>query len=119
MPTSSTRDLSLSERPEGDWLVLELAGEVDIANAPGLAVRVRDHVRHGTTALCIDLSAVTFMDTSSIAALLNAERSLSRVDGRFVVLAPVGSLAHGLLERMGTRGLLTVATGVANLGVTF
>ena len=119
MPTSSPypqfRDLTITERTDGGWLVLELAGEVDIAVAPGLAVQVRDHVRRGADAVCIDLTAVDFVDTSGVAALLNAERSLSRVDGRFAVLAPRGSFASSLLEQMGTRGLLTVATSAAEL----
>ena len=121
MPTSSPfpqfRDLTITERADGGWLVLELAGEVDIAVAPGLAVKVRDHVRRGVDALCIDLSAVQFVDTSGVAALLNAERSLSRVDGRFAVLAPPGSFAQSLLEQMGTRGLLTIVADRRELGL--
>ena len=117
MPTSSPhdRDLTIAERRDGDWTVLDVEGDLDIASSATLAIEVRDRVRRGAATLCIDLSKVGFVDTSGVAALLNAERSLSRVDGRFLVLAPEGSAAHDLLERMGTRGLLTLASSPAEL----
>ena len=117
MPTSSPhdRDLTIAERHDGDWLVLDVEGDLDIASSATLAIEVRDLVRRGTGTLCIDLTNVGFVDTSGIASLLNAERSLSRVDGRFAVLAPDGSAAHVLLERMGKRGLLTLASTPAEL----
>ena len=117
MPTSSPhdRDLTIAERRDGDWLVLGVEGDLDIASSATLAIEVRDLVRRGTDTLCVDLTRVGFVDTSGVAALLNAERSLSRVDGRFAVLAPAGSAAHDLLERMGTRGLLTLAASAGEL----
>ena len=108
-------ELAVTEHTHGDWLVLVLTGELDISAAPRLAVTVRDHVRRGADAVCIDLSNVVFVDTAGVAALLNCERTLSRADGRFAVLAPPGSFVHELLDQMGTQGLLTVTTSAAQL----
>ena len=59
---------------ERGWLVLAVAGEIDLATAPQLAdclVAAADHD------VAVDLSAVTFLDSSGLSALVAGSRALA------------------------------------------
>lgn len=57
----------LDVRPEGSWTVVAPAGEVDLATAGRLTDALREHLRAGPVLL--DLSALTFMDSSGVRGL--------------------------------------------------
>lgn len=56
----------------GGRSVLELAGELDLASAPGLADAIADASRSGH--VLVDLSGLVFMDSSGLRVLLEAAR---------------------------------------------
>lgn len=61
------------ERP-GEW-ILTVTGELDSAETPELTVAVVQVLEKRPTQIMLDLSAVTFMDSSGLTALLwTAER---------------------------------------------
>lgn len=69
-----------------ECVLLRLAGELDLANAPQLIAAlsvVRDEP--AGRAVVLDLSAVSFMDSTGVRALLEADR-LRRDTGRPVAL---------------------------------
>ncbi len=99
-------------RAHGDWLVLSPTGHLDIATGPRLAVQVSELVRSGAQAICLDLGAVDFIDSSGLAALINVQRSVDRVDGRLALVAETtGRLAAGL-RSLGTPAALHLAPSV-------
>jgi anti-sigma B factor antagonist len=55
-------------------LVLALCGELDIARTPRLRVAINEILRARPTALVIDLCQVSFVDSTALALLLNAQR---------------------------------------------
>jgi anti-sigma B factor antagonist len=56
----------------GDRAVLVIAGDVDLATAPIVINKVESLFREPIASIAVDLGAVTFVDSSGIAALLKA-----------------------------------------------
>ncbi|MDT5038883.1 MAG: hypothetical protein QOE03_4068 [Micromonosporaceae bacterium] len=73
---------TISESSHDGLVRLALEGEFDLSGAPTITDRVRAHLTADTTAgIVIDLSAVTFLDSSGINALLESRR-LATESGR-------------------------------------
>ena len=68
--------------------VVAPSGEIDALTAPQLGRRLLGVVEAGKTRVVVDLSRVTFLDSTGIGVLLNALRSLGRRRGRLVVVCP-------------------------------
>jgi len=67
---------------------VRLAGEIDLSVAPLLRQSLTDLVRQGHNKLLIDLTGVTFIDSSAIGVLLSTVRRLRRRRGSLAVLCP-------------------------------
>jgi anti-sigma B factor antagonist len=80
--------LGLSAYTIGDAYVVAPVGEVDVAAAPALGRMLGDAVREGHVDLVVDLSGVTFMDSSGLSVLLNASRRTIRAGGRLRLASP-------------------------------
>ena len=79
--------ISVSQLSPG-LIVVALTGEMDIANAPQLASRVVGFGGTGRDRVVIDLSELTFIDSTGINALVSAVRSVEAVGGSVIVAAP-------------------------------
>ena len=81
---------SIQTSTTGDVLILSVAGDVDLTTAPELAQAIR-LVPELTSRVVVDLSAVTFLDSSGINVLVSGKRALaeSEID-LCVVTAPDG-----------------------------
>ena len=55
---------------EGDNVVVDVRGEVDVTGATELGGVVRDIVDEGASCLVLDLSAVTFLDSTGLSVLV-------------------------------------------------
>jgi anti-anti-sigma factor len=89
--------------PSGSCL-LTLSGEVDMATSPKLVVAGREALRSGATRLSVNLTDVTFMDSSGLAALINLHRSAERAHGRLTVVCPEGPVRR-LFAVSGTEAM--------------
>jgi anti-sigma B factor antagonist len=67
--------------------ILHLAGEVDISSAHVLTSQFETVARSGLTGLIIDATAVTFMDSTGLHALVDGKR-LIHESGTRIVLVP-------------------------------
>jgi anti-sigma B factor antagonist len=74
----------LAER--GETLVLSLAGELDLADEPTLREALRRAVERSPTRLVVDLTEVTFVDSTVLGALVEARSALG--GGAFALAAP-------------------------------
>jgi anti-sigma B factor antagonist len=80
-------DFSISDRPlDGNTHVVAVAGEIDIFTAPEFKQRISAPIDAGRTRLIVDLSAATFIDSSSLGVLIGAHRRLKRRGGTMVVV---------------------------------
>jgi anti-sigma B factor antagonist len=68
--------------------VLALSGEVDARSAPRLGSRLFGLAEEGKTRVVVDLSEVTFMDSTGIGVLMHALRHFSLRHARMVLVCP-------------------------------
>jgi anti-anti-sigma factor len=94
------------EAPKGVSLLL-LAGEIDLATSGRFRAHVESAVQSRVRGLVVDLSEVTFMDSTMLRELLRAHHDIGGAGGR-LVLADVRAPVSRLLELTGTDGVLTV-----------
>jgi anti-anti-sigma factor len=92
-------------------VVLTLDGEFDLAAAPALREQFAAARAAGARGVVIDMTDVTFVDSSILRELLRAESAL-HADGTPLVLAALRAPVARLLELTRTTGLLTVAPTV-------
>jgi anti-anti-sigma factor len=97
--------------PDVDGLLTVLLhGELDFSNTGEFAAVIRAALEeHRPRAVCIDLSAVTFLDSSGIGLLVQAMWAAEAVPARFQVRDPQPLVLDqlrlsGLLEPFGLTG---------------
>lgn len=73
-------ELALASRTEGDFEVIEVAGEVDVYTAPRLREAIVAAVDAGHTRLVIDVQKVDFLDSTGLGVLVGALKRV-RADG--------------------------------------
>jgi anti-sigma B factor antagonist len=83
-PPFSTRVLDEGADP----VVVEVVGEVDVATSPQLERRLLDLVAGGKLDIVLDLSEVTFLDSSGIGALVRVWRPLKTAGGSLTIRHP-------------------------------
>jgi anti-anti-sigma factor len=96
---------ALEEERRGAVAVLRVSGEVDVAASGAVRARV-DGAAAGP--LVIELSEVTFVDSSGLRELLRARMEAERLGGR-LVLAGVPPILERLLDLTGTASMFEQA----------
>jgi anti-sigma B factor antagonist len=82
-------DFGLVDVPVDDKThVVSLRGEIDALTAPRLGRRLFGLADEGKRGIVVDLSEVTFMDSTGIGVLLNALRHFALRHGRLVLVCP-------------------------------
>jgi anti-anti-sigma factor len=84
---------------------LALRGEFDAAGAPLIEERLQAALLDGAGAYVLDLSGLTFMDSSGVNALLRARSLLGREERALVVVCPPGPVLR-VLELIGVADVL-------------
>jgi anti-sigma B factor antagonist len=82
--------------------VLDLAGELDLASAPELHHTLHRLCGNGTTSIELDLSDVSFIDSTGIRTLLEAQ-SLCGQHGCSFRIAQTSTAVERLLQLTGLR----------------
>lgn len=83
------RDLTLrDETIDARTRLVAPRGEIDAVSAPHLGRCLLRLVEAGVRGIVIDLSAVSFMDSTGLGVMLNALRRISVRRGSLVVVAP-------------------------------
>jgi anti-sigma B factor antagonist len=79
----------IGDEPAGDGVdvaIVAAGGEIDFAVSPQLRERLAAHVDAGRRRLLLDLSTVTFIDSTAIGVLMGAEMRVRELDGGSLAL---------------------------------
>jgi anti-anti-sigma factor len=87
----------LSTRPDGERVLVEARGELDLGTAPTVDREVHELRARGVHSIVLDLRALTFIDSSGLRLLLRLDAQ-ARADGvAFSIIAGDGPVRR-LLE---------------------
>ncbi len=85
-------------RLEGDALIAQISGEIDLQNSPELRTALLDLLqKHNPRRLILNLEAVPYMDSSGIAVLVEMLKRLRNTGGKVYLTTPQPRV-RGLLE---------------------
>jgi anti-sigma B factor antagonist len=90
---------------------VSLSGELDLGVAVVLRQAIDDLIRDGQVRLLIDLSDVSFLDSTALGVLLNTAKKLRRRHGRLAVVCP-NPIMRQLFELVGHNMLFPVDESV-------
>src|SRR5213079_1463648 len=82
--------MPLKERPN----VLPLEGEIDLHVSPEVAASLRTMIAKKPKHLVVDLSMVTYMDSSVLALLIEGMQHVQEYGGKFALDGPQESVQH-------------------------
>ncbi len=81
--------MNISSEESQGWLVVGAAGEIDIATADAL-----DQALAENRNTVLDLSDVSFMDSTGLRTLVGVHNRLSEAGSRFRIVVPSGAVAR-------------------------
>ena len=91
---------------DGDAVVVRLQGEIDLYNTSALKEALAEALERGPRRLVVDLSGVTFIDSTGLGALVEAKQQLGGADG--LALAAPGLEARRALQISGLDRVFAV-----------
>jgi anti-sigma B factor antagonist len=74
--------IGVSNRPD----VLSLEGEIDLHVSPRVAISLRQMIAKKPKQLLVDLSRVTYLDSSGLAVLIEAMQNVEQDGGSFAIV---------------------------------
>jgi anti-sigma B factor antagonist len=86
-------------------MTLELVGELDVFSAPDLTAAIQQAIGSGGRTVELDLRGVAFVDSSGLASIIDAHRTLATVGGS-LVLGRRSSVAERLFAVSGIESVL-------------
>jgi anti-sigma B factor antagonist len=106
----ANEQLRIERRREGDRIVVELEGELDMANAPLLQSAIEDQELTASKTVVLDLQGLTFLDSTGLRIILAAREQCWRRGQEFAV-TPGSQQVQRLLSVTGVgEHLRTIAT---------
>jgi anti-sigma B factor antagonist len=106
-------DIAPRGRKQGSWSVVEVTGELDLSNVPELEALLTEHLRTDPH-VAIDLSRVTFMDSSALGALVGALKRAREHDGDVILVGAAGA-PRRVLEITGLEKAFTLVASLGDL----
>lgn len=98
---------------ENGKLTVALTGEIDHHCAKGYIQAIAAKIEAYTPEICIlDFSEVTFVDSSGIAVVINAMRSMAQIEGK-LLLTGIGSQPMRVFRASGIDKLVEIKEAVS------
>ena len=85
---AETNDLGLEVSTHATRTVVTVTGEIDLATQGQLRAQLNDLVVGGLVDLVLDLSAVTFVDSTGLGALIGTRRRVHAFHGSLALVIP-------------------------------
>lgn len=100
-------DLTYSVEQSGATAVGVLAGEIDLASVESLEAAIAATEATAAKDVVLDMSGVTFLDSSGLRVLVTANERLSATGGRLVIRRPSPSVMR-VLEITGLLSTISI-----------
>jgi anti-sigma B factor antagonist len=110
--TPASHPFEIREHDAGGVHVVAVRGELDLATAPRLAVRIDVARRGGARRVLIDLTTAEFCDSTGLRALVGCRRELIATGGRLAVAVLPDSAVARMFALAGASELLPVYDGL-------
>jgi anti-anti-sigma factor len=107
---TGSRRFAVRDRPDGANHTLTVEGELDLATVPVLANSVADRLGARPTNLTLDLSEVTFMDSSGLRLLIELSERARREHWELRLLPSRHEGANAVLRMTGADTALPFGT---------
>ena len=106
-------DLSLDRGTHGSWVVVEVAGELDLYTAPSFRETVLEAAGgEDPPRVIVDFQRLGFIDSSGLGAIVACLKHLRERGGELTLVAPDGSGLRRLLDLTGLDRVLTLSATV-------
>lgn len=92
---------------DGDWIVT-IRGEIDVATSPELHETLDHVLERGAQLVTVDLSGLTFIDSSGLGVLVGTHKQLREAGGDTIVLRGMQEPVRRVFEITGLTKLFTV-----------
>lgn len=104
---------NVARRDRDDATIVELAGELDLANVDQVGREIYDAMEDAVDRrLVLDLSAVAFLDSSTVNLVFRLQAHSRMLNTALHLVAPSGSRAARVLTVAGTRAVIPVAQSI-------
>lgn len=100
-------DLGVAKELDSGTIVLAISGELDIHTAPALADALRGVAASGSEPVVVDLTAVTFIDSTGLGEIVRGHNALSERQRALAVACSGGTLLR-LFTMTGVDELITI-----------
>ena len=78
-------------RDEGDLIVIDLKGQLDIYNSNDLKQLIEAYRQRGFHKFAVNLEGVTYLDSSTISVFIHCFQLLEKSQGKFVIAGLQGA----------------------------
>jgi anti-anti-sigma factor len=99
---------ALDIKTDGDVVVAALSGEIDLANARAIGSLVAGSVPNDAAGVVLDLSAVTYLDSSGVHLVFDLSERLGSRQQRLALVVPEQSRIRRVLELVNVGSVLPV-----------
>jgi anti-sigma B factor antagonist len=106
--TPASHPFEIREHDADGVHVIAMRGELDLATAPRLCVRIDAARRAGSRRLLVDLSTADFCDSTGLRALIGSRREVVAGGGQMVVVVAEDSAVGRMFALAGAHELLAV-----------
>jgi anti-sigma B factor antagonist len=87
---------------------LRVVGEVDVASSPTMRARIAEMIDDGADTIVLDLTEMTFIDSSGLGVLVGALKRVRELDRKDLVLTGLQGPPRRVFEITGLTELFTI-----------
>jgi anti-sigma B factor antagonist len=111
------QEFRIEERSGGDFPVVAVAGEIDVATAPQLRECLHQVIAQGQSTVVLDLLDVTFLDSTALGVLVGALKRCRELGGELHIVVTDARIMK-IFEITGLTKVFPIADSLTAAGAT-